>query len=417
MGFCKRSACKIIRQDKIQIHMVLVNQKQKDFNTPVVRHQGVFRHQISLWEAVALIVSSTVGAGVLGIPYAVSKVGIGLGIVYLVILGFLLMGLNLLLGSVVARSKRPLQLAGLSRKYIGRFGEFFMASLGYLTMAGALVIYIIGTGDTLAAIFKGTPFFWSVIFFIFATILIFIGMRAIKITGLVLTAGIIFVVIMIALTGSPHIEWLYFKHIDLAYLLFPYGVILFAFSASASIPEAHTILKDKDILFKKAIIISSLISIAIYIVFAVVVVGVTGPLTTEIATIGLGQSLGLIVNFLGNLFAFLAMGTSFIIIGLAMRDSLVWDYKVPSHLASLGVTAVPFVIFLLGLRQFIVVMDFVGGVFLSLQMLLIVLIYWQAKQRGDLKVGKYKLYHTALLVGLLVLALTIGAVYSVVKLF
>jgi hypothetical protein len=62
-------------------------------------------------------------------------------------------------------------------------------------------------------------------------------------------------------------------------------------------------------------------------------------------------------------------------------------------------------------------MDFVGGVFISLTMFLVILIYWRAKQKGDLPVGKYRLHHTTLLIALLVLALTGGALYSIIKLF
>jgi len=70
-----------------------------------------------------------------------------------------------------------------------------------------------------------------------------------------------------------------------------------------------------------------------------------------------------------------------------------------------------------GLRQFIEVLDIVGGVFVSTEMLLLIVIYWRAKQIGDLDVGKYKLHHVVLLAGVLVVALTIGAIYSVINIF
>ena len=74
-------------------------------------------------------------------------------------------------------------------------------------------------------------------------------------------------------------------------------------------------------------------------------------------------------------------------------------------------------IFLLGVRHFIVAIDIVGGVFISLEMLLMLLIYWRAKQRKDWEPGKYRLHHTTFLAIVLLLALSIGAVYSVIKLF
>ena len=150
---------------------------------------------------------------------------------------------------------------------------------------------------------------------------------------------------------------------------------------------------------------------------AVVVLGVTGAETTEIATIGLGNKIGSTVFWFGNIFAALAMATSFITNSLLFRDSLRWDYRLPSWKASLLVCGVPFVLYLFGLRSFIMAIDLIGGVFFSTEMLLIILIYWQAKRKGDLPVGPYKLHHTWLLVALLILLLAVGGVYSVVKLF
>ncbi|MFH1286306.1 MAG: aromatic amino acid transport family protein [Candidatus Magasanikbacteria bacterium] len=390
---------------------------QRFIEKPVEFHQGFFRRRLTLWEGVALIVSSTVGAGVLGIPYAVSRVGLLIGMLYIFGLGILFIGFNLLLGEVVVRTRQSMQLSGLARKYLGRVGEVIMTSLGYLATIGVLVIYIIGEGDTLSALFGGSNFIWSIVFFCFASALIIVGMRTIKIVEFLLTLGILFVIVLITAVAAPHMQWLHVEYTNFAYILFPYGVILFAFNASAAVPEAHTLFEKKNGLFKKAILISGAISIAIYAVFALITVGVTGLETTEIATIGLGKVLGSSMNILGNIFAFLAMGTSFLIVGLGFRDSLAWDYKFKHLNASFLVVGLPFIIFLLGLRQFIAVMDFVGGVFMSIQMLLILVIYWQAKQKGDIKVGKYKLHHTLFLMIALVFALTIGAIYSVAKLF
>ena len=103
--------------------------------------------------------------------------------------------------------------------------------------------------------------------------------------------------------------------------------------------------------------------------------------------------------------------------GVALKDSLRWDYKVPNIPAALLVCGIPLVIFLLGMRSFIAAIDIVGGVFISLEMLVLVLIYYRAKTLGHLNPSKYRLHHVWLAVVPLVIALTVGAVYSVVKLF
>lgn len=380
-------------------------------------HAGVFKKELPLYQAVALIVSGTIGAGVLGIPYAIAQVGLLPGILYIVVLGLLMMGLNLMLGSIAVRTKQSMQLSGLARKYIGRWGELLMTVIFYSMLLGVLLIYIIGEGEALAAIFGGAPVFWSLIFFTLATVVLFTGMKTIKTVELILTLAILVVVFFIAAWSAPFTQTVHFSYINMAALFFPYGVILFAFHGTNTIPEAHTLLKEKSVTFKHAIVISTLVSMFVYVLFAIMVVGVTGLQTTEIATIGLGDALGRRMALFGNIFAIIAMGTSYIMTGLALGDSLHWDYKVPRYLARLFVSFVPLILFGLGVRHFIAVIDFVGGIFVSLEMLLIVLIYWKAKQHGDLPVGKYALHHSNLLLVLVFVALAIGATYSFFELF
>ncbi len=391
--------------------------KRLDEQVAVVEHQGIFRRKINLFQAIALIVSATIGAGILGIPYAIAKVGLTIGMIYIVGLGLLLMALNLMLGEVATRTSSNLHLVGLAKKYLGRSGEWFITILFYAMLFGILLVYIIGEGVALSSLFGGTSFMWSLIFFAIGTCLIFIGLRTIKTVEFFLSLLILAVVLIIAAVSYQHVEITNVNYHNLAYLLFPFGIILFAFNGTNSIPEAHRVLQNADKNFKWAIIISGFINIIIYALFAFIVVGVTGSQTTELATIGLGDKLGPLMHIFGNIFAIVAMGSSFLMAGLALRDSLHWDYKIPAWLASTVTCFVPLLIFLLGLTQFIVVIDIVGGVIISSQLLLIILIYWRAKTKGDLKPTAFKLHHTLLLAVLLILALVIGAVYSVVKLF
>ena len=85
--------------------------------------------------------------------------------------------------------------------------------------------------------------------------------------------------------------------------------------------------------------------------------------------------------------------------------------------AALFVCTVPLTLYLFGIRQFIMVMDVVGGVFVSLEMLMMVMIYWHARQRGKIK-GRKSFWHHALLTsGVVFVALLVGTVYNISKYF
>jgi len=391
--------------------------KTKKIDDSLVYTQGIFHRRLTLWQGIALIVSSTIGAGVLGLPYAIAQSGVMIGVLYIVVLGFCMIMFNLMIGRVVSGISKPIQLTGLARTYLGAWGGYLMTAIVYLMLTGVLVIYLIGQGQALSTLFGGSPFVWTLGFFVVGSLLIMIGMRTIKVVELVLMIGVLGVVFLIFLASAPHVEIANMTYHNLIGMFVPYGVVLFAFHSATSIPEAYTIMQKDTKTFKRAIIYSGLIVMVVYACFAVLVVGVMGSETTEIATIGLESFIGRKAFILGNAFAVLAMGTSFLITGLALRDSLVWDYRIKSSLATVLVCVVPLLIFGLGMRSFIGMIELVGGVLISIELFLIILIYWIAYRRGDLRRHSFPLHHMALFSIPLIITLAIGAVYSVMKLW
>jgi len=390
--------------------------KRLDQSLDIVKFRGIFKKKIGLFEAIAMIVAGTIGAGVLGIPYAIAKVGCWVGLAYIVIIGLLMMGLNLLIGEVAVRTEGDFQFAGLSRKYLGRIGQVIMTTVMYVATLGIINVYIIGAGQSLSALLGGLPFWWSLAFFAVGALVIYQGIGGIKIVDFVVGLGVLLVISLIAFLSFPHMKMVNMNYADLANLLFPYGVLLFAFNGSTAVLEAHHIMKKRDGDFKKAIVIAGLILIVAYALFAFATLGVTGTATTEIATIGLGQKIGGAILILGNVFAVLAMFIGFLMRGLALQTSLTWDYHWPKASAVLITVGIPLLLFLMGLRKFILVLDLIGGIFISTEILLTLLIYRQSKKNGDLKSQDYVVHHTLLIMVLLLTALTIGAAYGVGKL-
>lgn len=380
-------------------------------------HQGWILRHLPYLEGTALVLAGTLGAGILGIPFVVSQVGAGIGMICIFLVGLLVLGLNILIAEIACATKRPLQLVGLAREYLGRTGEIIMLVLMYSMLLGALLIYLIGEGESLSALFGGDPVKWALVFFLLATGLVVVGMKTVKTIEMILLAGILLVVALIAGVGIPHIQFFNLSSFAPGNILALYSVLIFSFHATTAIPEAHSILNKKGDIFKRSVVTSSLICIVLYALFSLVVVGITGADTTAIATIGLGYKVGPAIKLLGNVFAILAMATGFLMAASSLRDSLKWDFKFLHTPAALFVCTVPLTLYLFGIRQFIMVMDVVGGVFVSLEMLMMVMIYWHARQRGKIK-GRKSFWHHALLTsGVVFVALLVGTVYNISKYF
>ena len=123
--------------------------------------------------------------------------------------------------------------------------------------------------------------------------------------------------------------------------------------------------------------------------FALAVAGATGLQTSEVATIGLGAKFGNGVLVLGNIFAVLAMAGGFIGSGIALKQNLVWDNKLNKILAEFLVISVPILLFLAGLRQFISILSVSGGVFIAIEAIVLIIVCWRARKKGDLDASRY----------------------------
>ena len=140
--------------------------------------------------AIATLVGTIIGAGVLGIPYAISKSGFIPGMIILVILGFAVLILNLCVGEVALRTKGRHQLPGYAEKYLGKWGKHVMSFSIIFAIYGALIAYFIGSGNVLADIFNlgnwsflflgleiSASLMFSICFFVILSTLIYFGLN------------------------------------------------------------------------------------------------------------------------------------------------------------------------------------------------------------------------------------------------
>ncbi len=339
------------------------------------------------WKSVAILSGCVVGAGVLGLPYVVAKAGFLTGLLTISVLGVIVVFLCLYFGEVVLRTKGNHQMTGYAGIYLGKFGKYLMSLLFWFGITGALTAYMLGVGDSAFAILKiGSPILYSIIFFIIGTVILFFGLRVVAGAELLLFFAIMLIVVIITLFSLPHLNS---ANIDLtlkpAKLLLPYGVSLFAFLGLQAVPEMKRELNKNKRKLKKAILIGMTIPFLLYLIFPAIVVSVSGLETTELATTGLGKFIGPLGYILGNIFAMLTMSTSFFILGLALKDSLMFDYRMNRHLAWFLTCTIPFGLAVSKVASFIEIIGLVGVVMGGIEGILVTLMIIQAKKHGNRK--------------------------------
>ncbi len=351
---------------------------------PIVLHKGIYKKIATVPEAVFMITGMTIGAGVLGLPFVVAQVGLKVGLIYIFVLGIVMLFLNLMMGEIAVRTKESLQLPGFAGKYLGKWAKYLLSFTIISSSIGVLLAYIVGEGETLAALLGGDPMYWSVGFWVVGSLFVMRGLQTIKGIEKVLSILVMAIIAALSFYFLPKMDPGTWSLVDFSKIFLPYGVILFALHATPAVVEAHALLPGSQMHFRRAVMIGTLVPMVLYMLFAAAVVGVGGRATTPVATIGLGAFYGGWVMVVGNLFAALAMGTAFMGMGMALKQTYTWDLKINVWLANALTLVVPLILFVLGLKNFVAILDVVGGVFIGIEAIMIVAICSAARHRGDI---------------------------------
>lgn len=367
--------------------------------------------------ASATLIGTIVGAGMFGIPYVVAKSGFLIGAIFLLGLTLVTLLMHLIYGEIVCRTQEKYRLVGYAGHYLGKWGKIITVPALLFGLYGALLVYIIISGEFLSTIFfpffGGSSFNYSLIFLALGAFVIFKDLTLVKKLELGMSLFLILIIILIFFVGLPHLNVSNLKSINFKYFFLPYGVILWALAGGAAIPEIKEILQINGRQYKKAIIWGTVIPSILYFLFMFSVVGITGANTSPEAIQGLIGFLGKGIIVLGAALGLLAAITSYFILGLYLKKVFLYDFKINKTLSWFLVCFVPLAGFLLGLREFIPIIGFLGVVLGAVEGTIIVLIYQKAKKAGN-REPEYSLKISNPIVYALIGIFILGLIYQIV---
>lgn len=366
---------------------------------------------------IATLSGTIIGVGFFSLPYITAKTGILIMLGYFLFLGALVIISHLFFSELALKTPDYKRLPGFAKIYLGNAGEKIAYLSTVLGILGAILAYLIVGGEflsnLLSPLFGGNVLLYTLLYFSAGAILIFFGIKAIakvEFWGLI---GFFLILILMFFRSKTFInvenlfsgDWI-LNIRDWKFLFLPYGVILFSLWGIPLVPEIEEMLGEKKQLIKKIIPIAILIPILVYFLFIYLVLGITGSETTESSIVGLGKFLSPGLMNLGFFFGILTTFTSFISLGLTLRKVFWYDLKIDKNLAWLITCFVPLAIFLIGIKNFILVISFVGAVMFGIDGILILLMYYKLRSRT----AKIK----SLLIPPLVLVFLGGIVYEII---
>ncbi|MBX4200862.1 hypothetical protein KW786_01915 [Candidatus Parcubacteria bacterium] len=345
--------------------------------------KSLFRHYIL---PIATLSSGIIGVGFLSLPYITLKVGIIPMIFYFIVLTAMVASVNIIFAKITLRTPDFKRWPGFVEHYFGRLPKKIILVTYTAGGMGVMLVYLIIGSQFLSIvfgpIFGGSAFVYLLIYLAGAGVCIYFGVKAISrvdFLALLLVAAIIF---LITIKGVSHINLsniTLFGDEGIGALrknwLLPYGALLFSLWGAGFIPEIEEMVRGNKKSLKKIIVISTFITATFYFLFTVLVLSITGTGTTESALVGLegplGPGLVSVALCMGIITTFIA----FVAEGLLLKKIFMYDMGQKEFPSWVVVCAGPLALFLLGFNSFVSIISFVGGVMLSIDGILILLMY------------------------------------------
>ncbi|MCL5224054.1 MAG: hypothetical protein M1361_00290 [Patescibacteria group bacterium] len=357
----------------------------------------------------AAILSATIfGAGMFSLPYVFSKAGLVVGFFYLAAFTALLATTHYLYSEVVRITPENHRFLGYAQIYLGRRGwltAIFTTAIGILL---TLTIFIILSSSFIGLIFPSfPPLYASLLFWVVASVplLLRVGRIALMESAVVTTIVAIAIIIFIIGVSNPVQPIGSTVLFNWGFLLLPYGAVIFSLAGRAAISSLVQYAVEKDVDKKtvsKAVVVGTMIPAVVYGLFVIGAISLS-KIVSQDAVSGLIQLPQFLLVLIGLLGTF-SIWASYISISREIEGIFAYDFKASRDMSLAAVAFIPPILFILGLRDFIVLVGIIGGIFLALEHTMVTLMWQKMTSRRPL--------WSYLVIALLVC----GALYEVVKL-
>lgn len=367
--------------------------------------------------AFATLIGTAIGAGLFGLPYVTYKAGFIPAMALMFLLALFMLISNLMYGEIILRTKGNCRLVGCAQRYLGERARYVTSFTSFLSLYSGNLVYIILSGmflnSFLSPILGGDEFTYAIIAFAFVSFVTYLDTNIFSLFESWMVLVMLIIIATVSCKGIPHIDAGNYLTSDLSQLFFPFGVMLFSLGASSAVPEIVRIVTERRERIGKILSWGTVIYTSFYVIFITAVVGATGANTSEEAFRGLSSTVGDGIITAGFVLGFLAIITSYLVSNIAIKEILQFDYDMKQGPAWFLSCIVPLLLFLLGFRDFIRVINFAGGITGGLIGILIIIIFYHAKRKGD-REPEYKINISHEISFLMIIVYLLGIVYEII---
>lgn len=371
-----------------------------------------------LWQGARPLIGTVVGVGIFGLPYVFSQAGFLIGSLELLLVAGLSLLSYVIFADLLAINKAHVRFVSVIGTQLGPLGRAVAALALIGSLWGALLAYILVGGQFIYTILHplvgGSLYHYQSVFWLVASVCVIGGTLFVRRLQAILIPVVFVMIVALVLFALPNLQVSYLTSWEPTKFLMPFGVLIFAFTGFASVPEAREVLGRKQALMRPALLLACVLIAVLYLLFSFAIVGMTGPFTSPQAVESLrlvaGPWLAIFVSIIGLCTVF----TAYVSAGNALLNSLLYDFR-GRFLSSWWLTVIiPLCLFLAGARDFIDVIGTTGGLLGGMCGVVLVLAYERARLSAQLP--KRQLAIPQVLVGLCFVLFVVMIVLTLVEL-
>lgn len=324
------------------------------------------KKQLTTWEAACIITGYGVGGGVMAMPYLAAQNGAVIALIILLASFAASYVLHIMIAELSIKSGNSAQIIELFSKYHFQ-GKHKKLMTGIFFVVMALVLftnlaaYISGAAEIICEMLGLSMVLSRLLFYIIAASVVFFGLKVVGVSEKLAVGAIFAVIGVLAVFSLFNVRNTLPMAVGtinqgLAY----FGMVMFAFSAFFSVPQAVKGLDGDISKVKKAVFLGLLNNLILMVVICFCAI-VSSTEITELAMIGWSRGIGAWAEIAGSVFTILAMLTTYWSISLALADIVDEQLHLDRRICWLIATVPSLVLTFLGLGGFMEFMRLAGG--------------------------------------------------------
>ena len=331
----------------------------------------------------AIIVAATIGSGMFALPYVIARAGWATTIIYFIVLGAMVVTAHVVYLKTLAAEGEQERLLGLGKKYFGAKGFWFGLVAIVLGLLLSFVIFLILGAQFLQLLFLALSHAAALfIFWLILAIPALVGNRRAVLLETLSVASVAAVIIFIFASSHPAGAFIHIPAADWHNLFLPFGIVLFTLAGWTGVEpfyETRRKAEQKSSALPLLILGTGLAAI-LYWLFSIGIVS-SAPLITPDTISGLAAwpfwKRGLVA-----ILGLFAVWTVAMPVSHEIRNALEKDLQWNQIVSRLTVIGLPLAVVCIGFNDFLVVVGLAGGLFISMEYLLIIAVGRRALALG-----------------------------------